>query len=96
MTQADLGLQSTFDWGVRPALGREDFLVAPCNEAAVAWLDRWPDWPGPALVIHGPPGSGKRAISQRCGGVAAAPRQSTRRPSRRPRLAAGTWRPVWS
>ena len=64
MTQADLGRQSTFDWGVRPALGREDFLVAPCNEAAVAWLDRWPDWPGPALVIHGPPGSGKSHLAE--------------------------------
>ena len=64
MAQADLDRQSTFDWGVRPALGREDFLVAPCNEAAVAWLDRWPDWPGPALVIHGPPGSGKSHLAE--------------------------------
>lgn len=56
--------QRTFDWGVRPALGREDFLVAPCNEAAVAWLDRWPDWPAPALVIHGPPRSGKSHLAE--------------------------------
>ena len=64
MADASLGRQRTFDWGVRPALGREDFLVAPCNEAAVAWLDRWPDWPGPALVIHGPPGSGKSHLAE--------------------------------
>ncbi len=68
---AYLGRQRTLDWGVRPALGREDFLVAPCNEAAVAWLDRWPDWPAPALVIHGPPGSGKSHLAEvwrrRCG-----------------------------
>lgn len=56
--------QRTFDWPVRPALGREDFLVAPCNEAAVAWLDRWPEWPGPALVIHGPTGSGKSHLAE--------------------------------
>ena len=62
--RANLGRQRTFDWGVRPALGREDFLVAPCNEAAVAWLDRWPGWPGPALVIHGPPGSGKSHLAE--------------------------------
>ncbi|MDD9990844.1 MAG: DNA replication protein [Rhodospirillales bacterium] len=62
--KAVLGQQRTFDWGVRPALGRQDFLVAPCNEAAVAWLDRWPDWPGPALVIHGPPGSGKSHLAE--------------------------------
>ena len=47
----------------RPALGGEDFLVAPPNADAVAWLDRWPDWPQPALVIHGPPGCGKTHLS---------------------------------
>ena len=62
--KTERGGQRTFDWGVRPALGREDFLVAPCNEAAVAWLDRWPDWPGPALVIYGPPGSGKSHLAE--------------------------------
>ncbi len=56
--------QRVFDLGARPAFGRDDFLVAPCNEAAVAWLDRWPDWPGPALVVHGPPGSGKSHLAQ--------------------------------
>ena len=43
----------------RPARGREDFLVAPCNEEAVAWIDRWPDWPAPALTLYGPQGAGK-------------------------------------
>lgn len=43
----------------RPALEREDFLVAPCNADAVAWLDRWPDWPSGGLVVHGPAGCGK-------------------------------------
>ncbi len=49
---------------LRPALGREDFLVAPCNEVAVAWIDRWPDWPGPALALYGPPGCGKTHLCQ--------------------------------
>ncbi len=56
--------QLALDFGHRPALGREDFLVAPCNEDAVAWVDRWPDWPGPALVIHGPAGCGKTHLAQ--------------------------------
>lgn len=43
----------------RPALQREDFLVAPANELAVAWIDRWPRWPQPAMLLHGPAGSGK-------------------------------------
>ncbi len=53
------GRQLAFDLGHRPALGRDDFLVAPCNAEAVAWLDRWPAWPSHGLVLYGPPGCGK-------------------------------------
>ena len=56
--------QLTLDLGHRPALGREDFLVAPGNEVAVAWIDRWPDWPGPALALHGPAGCGKSHLAE--------------------------------
>lgn len=56
--------QLPFDLPHRPALGREDFLVAPANELAVAWIDAWPDWPQPALVLIGPPGSGKTHLAQ--------------------------------
>lgn len=55
MTEDQLAL----DLGHRPALGRDDFLVAPCNAEAVAWLERWPDWPAHALAVFGPAGSGK-------------------------------------
>jgi len=65
--------QLTLDFEHRPALGGEDFLVAPPNAEAVGWLDSWPDWPGTALVLFGPAGSGKthlaqvfQAISQAC------------------------------
>jgi DnaA regulatory inactivator Hda len=51
--------QLPLDLGFRPALGRADFLIAPCNAAAVAWIDRWPEWPAPALTLWGPAGSGK-------------------------------------
>jgi len=43
----------------RIALGREDFFVGDANAAAIAWLDRWPEWPGGGLAVYGPPGSGK-------------------------------------
>lgn len=56
--------QLTLDFDHRPALGAEDFLVAPSNADAVGWLDAWPDWPGPALVITGPPGSGKTHLAR--------------------------------
>ena len=29
------------------AQGREDFILGDCNRLAAAWIDRWPDWPGP-------------------------------------------------
>jgi len=48
----------------RPALGAGDFLVAAANRDAVAWIDRWPDWPAPALALYGPPGSGKTHLCQ--------------------------------
>ena len=57
------GRQLAFDFGHRPSLGGDDFLVAPCNEAAVAWIDAWPDWPAPALTIYGPPGGGKTHLA---------------------------------
>lgn len=58
----------------RPAdLSRAALTVARCNALAVAWIDRWPDWPAPALVIHGPPSSGKTHLlshwAQRAGAI---------------------------
>lgn len=58
------GAQLPLDFDHRPALSGEDFLVAPGNAGAVAWLDRWPDWPGPLLAIHGPAGCGKTHLAQ--------------------------------
>ena len=43
----------------RTAVGRDDFLVTSSNAAAVAMIDQWPGWPSPAIVLLGPPGSGK-------------------------------------
>jgi chromosomal replication initiation ATPase DnaA len=47
----------------RPSRGGEDFLVGACNAEAVAWIDRWPDWPGPALALAGAPASGKTHLA---------------------------------
>ncbi|MBO22730.1 MAG: DNA replication protein [Rhodospirillaceae bacterium] len=51
--------QLVLDLGHRTARGRSDFLVSRSNAEAVEWIDRWPDWPARALVIWGPPASGK-------------------------------------
>lgn len=56
--------QLPLDLGHRPALGRDDFLVAPSNELAVAWVDRWPDWPQPALTVYGATGCGKTHLAE--------------------------------
>jgi chromosomal replication initiation ATPase DnaA len=55
--------QLPLDLGHRPAFERDAFLVAPANEAAVAWIDRWPGWPAPGLVLQGPSGSGKTHLA---------------------------------
>lgn len=55
--------QLPLDLGHRPALGREDFLIAPPNASAVEWIDRWPQWPAPALILYGPPASGKSHLA---------------------------------
>lgn len=54
-----IAAQIPLDLGHRVAIGSEDFLVAPSNADAVAWLDRWPSWPAPALTVYGPAGCGK-------------------------------------
>ena len=60
MTQ---GGQLAFDLPWRSADGAEDFLVAPSNEAAVGWIDRWPDWPGGVLLLTGPAAAGKSHLA---------------------------------
>jgi chromosomal replication initiation ATPase DnaA len=51
--------QLLLDLPLRPALGREDFLVTASNSAAVEMIDQWPDWPSYGAMIMGPAGSGK-------------------------------------
>lgn len=57
MAQLVLPLQT------RPAPRREDFIVADANRDAVAFVDAYPNWPSPAAVLHGPPGSGKSHLA---------------------------------
>ena len=56
--------QLALDLGHRPAFGRDDFLVATSNREAVAWIDRWPDWPGRALAVCGSEGAGKTHLAR--------------------------------
>jgi chromosomal replication initiation ATPase DnaA len=42
-----------------PSLTGDDFLVTAANAEAIAWIDRWPVWPAPAVLVYGPAGGGK-------------------------------------
>lgn len=41
------------------SFAREDFLAGPSNTAALALIERWPDWPNHIVALVGPEGSGK-------------------------------------
>ena len=56
--------QLVFELGHRSAHGRDDFLVAPSNELAVALIDAWPAWPAPVVALSGPQGSGKTHLAE--------------------------------
>jgi chromosomal replication initiation ATPase DnaA len=49
--------------GFREKFGREDFLPGPSNAAALALIERWPDWPARAVALIGPEGSGKSHLA---------------------------------
>ncbi len=44
-------------------LRREDFILSPTNASALAILDAWPMWPGGALALVGPAGTGKSHLA---------------------------------
>ena len=45
------------------SFAREDFLAGPSNAAALALIDRWPDWPARVMALVGPEGSGKTHLA---------------------------------
>jgi chromosomal replication initiation ATPase DnaA len=54
------------------SFAREDFLSSPCNAAALALIDRWPDWPSQTFALVGPEGSGKSHLAAIWAGAAGA------------------------
>jgi chromosomal replication initiation ATPase DnaA len=55
-----------------PALGRTDFIVAPGNAHAVAYIDSFPRWSMHAAALYGPSGSGKSHLATAWGQISGA------------------------
>lgn len=47
-----------------PRYTAESFIISASNKSAWDWLHAWPDWPGGALLLHGPAGCGKTHLAQ--------------------------------
>jgi chromosomal replication initiation ATPase DnaA len=45
------------------SFARDDFLEGPSNSAALALVERWPDWPNRTVALVGPEGSGKSHLA---------------------------------
>jgi chromosomal replication initiation ATPase DnaA len=45
------------------SFAREDFLEGRSNAAALALIERWPDWPDRMLALTGPEGAGKSHLA---------------------------------
>jgi chromosomal replication initiation ATPase DnaA len=60
------------------SFAREDFLVGEPNYSALATIERWPDWPGRALLLVGPEGAGKSHLAGIWAELAGARRVSAR------------------
>jgi chromosomal replication initiation ATPase DnaA len=45
------------------SFAREDFLAGPQNAAALALIERWPEWPARAILLVGPEGAGKSHLA---------------------------------
>jgi len=58
-----LARQLAFDLPHAESFRRDDFLASPANAAALALVERWPDWPGRLAAIAGPRGAGKSHLA---------------------------------
>src|SRR5689334_7125440 len=45
------------------SLTRDNFLEGPANEAGLALIDAWPEWPSRTMWLAGPEGSGKSHLA---------------------------------
>lgn len=56
--------QLPFAFQMKRSFARGDFVPGKSNEAALAFIDAWPAWPGRVCALWGASGSGKTHLSQ--------------------------------
>ncbi|MEM1364619.1 MAG: hypothetical protein AAGH82_02605 [Pseudomonadota bacterium] len=59
-----MAAQLPLDIGGQPSFRREDVVITKANQAAVAFVDAWPNWPAPVTMLVGPQGSGKTHLAR--------------------------------
>ncbi|MCP4393560.1 MAG: DNA replication protein [Alphaproteobacteria bacterium] len=55
--------QLTLSLEVQSSYDLDDFMVSSCNEEAIQWLEKYSEWPAPALIIYGSSGCGKTHLA---------------------------------
>nr|WP_295463572.1 DnaA regulatory inactivator HdaA [Mesorhizobium sp.] len=63
MTDEHPSAQLPLDLARGPGMSRDELVVTGANAAAIALIDRWPDWQLPVVVLAGPAGSGKSHLA---------------------------------
>ena len=63
--EADMAIprQLAFTLGHGESFAREDLLEGASNAAALALIERWPDWPSRIVALIGPEGAGKSHLA---------------------------------
>ena len=61
--EAAASLQLVLALGHAESFAREDFIAGPSNAAALALIDRWPDWPSRIIALVGEEGAGKSHLA---------------------------------
>ena len=57
-------LQHSIPLEFRPSYKRHEFIVGESNKYAVDWIDKFPFWKEPGLIIIGPKSSGKSHLAR--------------------------------
>lgn len=56
-------MQLIMPFATAPSYHAADFIRGAATAEALAWMERWPDWPYSIMLLHGPAGSGKTHLS---------------------------------